>query len=101
MERTTLKELTQGFDDHRRRADGLFAAFYASMRGASAHHRLAAELGGPLTALYPEKYVYDVGSSRGSRPGLATSLIERGLQFGRCASVAVQDLTRGRTATSS
>ena len=40
---------------------GLFAAFYAGMRGAS--HRLIDNLdqvGGQLTALYPEKYVFDV-----------------------------------------
>ena len=41
---------------------GLFAAFYAGMRGAST--RIVdslPELGGQLTALYPEKYIYDVG----------------------------------------
>ena len=40
---------------------GLFALFYAGMRGISA--RLIdslPELGGQLAALYPEKYVYDV-----------------------------------------
>src|ERR1043165_282809 len=40
---------------------GLFAAFYAGMRGAS--HRLIDNLdqvGGQLTALYPEKYIFDV-----------------------------------------
>ncbi len=41
---------------------GLFAAFYAGMRGASC--RIVdslPELGGQLTALYPEKYIFDVG----------------------------------------
>src|SRR5205814_2560739 len=42
-------------------ATGLFAAFYAGMRGAS--HRLIDNLdqvGGQLTALYPEKFIFDV-----------------------------------------
>ncbi|HEX6065445.1 MAG TPA: NAD(P)-binding protein, partial [Longimicrobiales bacterium] len=41
---------------------GLFAAFYAGMRGISA--RIVdslPDLGGQLMALYPEKYIYDVG----------------------------------------
>ena len=40
---------------------GLFGAFYAGMRGASC--RLIDTLdqvGGQLTALYPEKYIFDV-----------------------------------------
>ena len=40
---------------------GLFAAFYAGMRGVSARIVDALpELGGQLTALYPEKYIFDV-----------------------------------------
>jgi thioredoxin reductase (NADPH) len=40
---------------------GLFAAFYAGMRRASAQIVDAlAQLGGQLTALYPEKYIFDV-----------------------------------------
>src|ERR671936_846345 len=40
---------------------GLFAAFYAGMRGATARIVDALpELGGQLTALYPEKYIFDV-----------------------------------------
>ena len=40
---------------------GLFAAFYAGMRGASAQIVDALpQLGGQLTALYPEKYIFDV-----------------------------------------
>jgi thioredoxin reductase (NADPH) len=41
---------------------GLFASFYAGMRGATA--RIVdnlPQLGGQLTALYPEKYIFDVG----------------------------------------
>jgi thioredoxin reductase (NADPH) len=41
---------------------GLFALFYAGMRGASAQIVDAlAEPGGQLAALYPEKYIFDVG----------------------------------------
>ena len=41
---------------------GLFGAFYAGMRGASCRLIDALpELGGQVTALYPEKYIYDVG----------------------------------------
>lgn len=41
---------------------GLFGAFYAGMRGASCRVIDALpELGGQLTALYPEKYIFDVG----------------------------------------
>jgi thioredoxin reductase len=41
---------------------GLFALFYAGMRGVSAQIVDALpELGGQLAALYPEKYIFDVG----------------------------------------
>ena len=41
---------------------GLFAAFYAGMRGSSCRIiDSLPELGGQLTALYPEKYIFDVG----------------------------------------
>lgn len=41
---------------------GLFGAFYAGMRGATCRLVDALpELGGQVTALYPEKYIYDVG----------------------------------------
>ena len=40
---------------------GLFALFYSGMRGASAQIIDALpQLGGQLTALYPEKYIFDV-----------------------------------------
>jgi thioredoxin reductase (NADPH) len=40
---------------------GLFASFYAGMRGASARIVDALpQLGGQLAALYPEKYIFDV-----------------------------------------
>jgi len=41
---------------------GLFASFYTGMRAATAQIVDALpELGGQLTALYPEKYIFDVG----------------------------------------
>ena len=40
---------------------GLFALFYAGMRRASAQIIDALpELGGQLTALYPDKFIFDV-----------------------------------------
>jgi thioredoxin reductase (NADPH) len=40
---------------------GLFALFYCGMRGASAQVIDALhETGGQLTALYPEKFIFDV-----------------------------------------
>ena len=40
---------------------GLFALFYAGMRGATAQIVDALpELGGQLAALYPDKYIFDV-----------------------------------------
>ena len=63
---------------------GLFAAFYAGQRGMSV--RIVdslPELGGQLTALYPEKYVYDMpGFPRVLAKDLARQLIEQGTQFG-------------------
>jgi thioredoxin reductase (NADPH) len=63
---------------------GLFAAFYAGMRGISCRIiDSLPELGGQLTALYPEKYIYDVGGfTRILARDLARNLIEQGLQFG-------------------
>src|SRR2546426_4884736 len=62
---------------------GLFAAFYAGMRGAS--HRLIDNLdqvGGQLTALYPEKYVFDVaGFPKILAKDLVKGRAEQGLQW--------------------
>ncbi|MEX0843566.1 MAG: FAD-dependent oxidoreductase, partial [Gemmatimonadota bacterium] len=62
---------------------GLFAAFYAGMRGAST--RIVdslPELGGQLMALYPEKYIYDVGGlPRVLAKDLALQLIAQAMQF--------------------
>jgi len=54
---------------------GLFAAFYAGMRGASVKLiESMPQLGGQLTALYPEKYIYDVA---GFPKILAGDLVKR------------------------
>lgn len=62
---------------------GLFAAFYAGMRGVSA--RIVdslPELGGQLTALYPEKYIFDVGGfPKVLAKDLARELVDQALQF--------------------
>jgi ferredoxin/flavodoxin---NADP+ reductase len=63
---------------------GLFAAFYAGLRGVTCRIiDSLPELGGQLTALYPEKYIYDVGGfPRILARDLASGLAEQGLQFG-------------------
>ncbi len=65
---------------------GLFAAFYAGMRGASCRiiDALPA-LGGQLLALYPEKYIFDVaGFTKVLAKELVQNMAEQGLQFGAC-----------------
>ena len=64
---------------------GIFALFYAGMRGATAQIVDALpELGGQLTALYPEKYIFDVaGFPRVLAKDLVRSLTEQALQFHR------------------
>jgi thioredoxin reductase (NADPH) len=64
---------------------GLFALFYAGMRGATAQIVDALpELGGQLTALYPEKYIFDVaGFPRILAKDLVRSLAEQASQFHR------------------
>jgi thioredoxin reductase len=63
---------------------GLFAAFYAGMRGVSARIiDSLPELGGQLMALYPEKYIYDVGGfPQILGRDLVRNLVDQGLQFG-------------------
>ncbi len=62
---------------------GLFGLFYAGMRGASAQLVDALpELGGQLTALYPEKYIFDVaGYPRVLAKDLVRALTEQATQF--------------------
>src|SRR3982751_4827194 len=63
---------------------GLFAAFYAGMRGASARIVDALpQLGGQLLALYPEKYIFDVaGFPKVLAKDLVREMAVQGLQFG-------------------
>ena len=63
---------------------GLFAAFYAGLRGVSCRIIDALpQLGGQLMALYPEKYIFDVGGlPRILAKDLAKNMIEQGTQFG-------------------
>ena len=62
---------------------GLFAAFYAGLRGVSCRIVDALpQLGGQLMALYPEKYIFDVGGlPRILAKDLAKNMIEQGTQF--------------------
>lgn len=63
---------------------GLFALFYAGMRGITAQVIDALpEPGGQLTALYPEKYIFDVaGFPRVLAKDLVRQLAEQARQFG-------------------
>src|ERR1043165_9496893 len=62
---------------------GIFGLFYAGMRGATAQIVDALpELGGQLTALYPEKYIFDVaGFPKVLAKDLVKSLAEQAKQF--------------------
>lgn len=62
---------------------GLFAAFYAGLRGMSVRIiDSLPELGGQLTALYPEKFIYDMpGFPKVLAKDLAKCMVEQGLQF--------------------
>src|SRR5213082_3484644 len=62
---------------------GLFASFYTGMRGARAQIVDALpQLGGQLTALYPEKYIFDVGGfSKILAKDLVNALVEQAAQF--------------------
>src|SRR5687768_312533 len=62
---------------------GLFALFYAGMRGATAQIVDALpELGGQLAALYPEKYIFDVaGYPKVLAKDLVKALRDQAAQF--------------------
>ncbi|WP_281289938.1 NAD(P)/FAD-dependent oxidoreductase [Pasteuria penetrans] len=62
---------------------GLFTSFYAGMRDASTRLiESLPQLGGQLTALYPEKYIYDVaGLPKIRAKELVRSLIEQADRF--------------------
>ena len=63
---------------------GLFGAFYAGLRGMSVRIiDSLPELGGQLTALYPEKYVYDMpGFPAVLAKNLAAEMAEQASRFG-------------------
>jgi len=77
---------------------GLFAAFYSGMRGRSTLIiDSLPELGGQLTALYPEKDIFDVGGFPTIlAKDLARNLAEQALQFDPevFLDVQVQDVVR-------
>lgn len=62
---------------------GLFAAFYAGLRGMSVRViDSLPELGGQLTALYPEKYIYDMpGFPKVLAKDLAAQMADQARQF--------------------
>src|SRR3989440_7514563 len=62
---------------------GLFAAFYAGLRGMSVKLIDSLDvLGGQLTTLYPEKYIYDVaGFPQILAKDLAANLVEQAMQY--------------------
>ncbi len=62
---------------------GLFASFYSGMRGATAQIVDALpQLGGQLTALYPEKYIFDVaGFTKILAKDLVKELVDQASQF--------------------
>jgi thioredoxin reductase (NADPH) len=73
---------------------GLFAAFYAGLRQMSVTLIDSLEiLGGQLTTLYPEKYIYDVaGFPRVLSKDLANNLVEQALQYGPAVRLGEQVL---------
>jgi ferredoxin/flavodoxin---NADP+ reductase len=76
---------------------GLFALFYAGLRGLRAKLiDSLAELGGQLITLYPEKYIYDVaGYPKVLAKDLVKSCVEQGLRFNPavCLEEKVIDLS--------
>jgi thioredoxin reductase len=64
---------------------GLFALFYAGMRGATAQIVDALpQPGGQLAALYPEKFIFDVaGFPKVLAKDLVTQLMQQAAQFGQ------------------
>src|ERR1700685_3867613 len=63
---------------------GLFSAFYAGLRRMSVKLIDSLDmLGGQLTTLYPEKYIYDVaGFPKILAKDLVHSLVEQAMQYG-------------------
>src|SRR5215208_551294 len=77
---------------------GLFAAFYAGMREMSVKLLDSLpDLGGQVSALYPEKHIYDVGGfPQILGKDLVAGCVTQGLQFGAtvCLGERVQQLRR-------
>lgn len=77
---------------------GLFGLFYAGMREMSAKLiDSLEELGGQLTALYPEKFIYDMpGFPKVRAKDLVAAMAEQGLQYGAevCLGQKVERLER-------
>lgn len=76
---------------------GLFAAFYAGLRQMSIKLLDSLEiLGGQLTTLYPEKYIYDVaGFPKVLAKELSNGLVEQAMQYGPtvCLGEQVRELS--------
>jgi ferredoxin/flavodoxin---NADP+ reductase len=77
---------------------GLFTAFYAGMRQASVKViESLPQLGGQLSALYPEKYIYDIAGLPKVRAGeLIDNLMTQMNQFEStiCLEESVESITR-------
>jgi ferredoxin/flavodoxin---NADP+ reductase len=77
---------------------GLFTAFYAGMRQASVKViESLPQIGGQLSALYPEKYIYDIAGLPKVRAGeLIDNLITQMNQFEPtiCLEQSVESITR-------
>jgi ferredoxin/flavodoxin---NADP+ reductase len=77
---------------------GLFALFYAGMRGAKAKViDVLPELGGQLYALYPEKYIYDMpGFPAIIAQDLVKGCVDQAFQWphARCLEERVTDIAR-------
>lgn len=82
---------------------GLFAAFYAGLREMSVKIvDSLGELGGQVTALYPEKYIFDVaGFPQIFGKDLVAACVEQGLQFGPtvCLGEKIEHLERQEDGT--
>lgn len=78
---------------------GLFAAFYAGMRQMSTKIVDGLEeIGGQLTALYPEKYIFDMpGFPKVKAKDLVREQAEQGLQYGAevCLGEKIVNLEQG------
>jgi thioredoxin reductase (NADPH) len=82
---------------------GLFAAFYAGMREMSVKIiDSLPDLGGQVSALYPEKHIYDIGGfPQVLGKDLIAGCVTQGLQFGAtvCLGERVQQLRREEDGT--